>query len=253
MLNRIFISDLLRNKAMIAYGLLLAAVGWGIFILESRPENALIGLLQVTIIVLPLMVLVFGTMYQYNSRDFLILLLAQPVRRNAIMTGLYLGLFLSFTITYLIGIGIPLLVYHPTEQSLVLVLGAILLNAVFSAISCLVSVIFDDRTHGLGAALIIWAWLAFVFDGLLLLLMFQMADYPIEKAVLALSFLNPIDIARILVIMKTEASALLGLSGAVFKDFFGSMAGMVTAFIALIVWTVVPLMLAYRGFRRRDW
>ena len=94
--------------------------------------------------------------------------------------------------------------------------------------------------------------LAALFGGVLRLLMYQLAAYPIERPVLALSFLNPVAIARVLVIMKTEASALLGLSGAVFRNFFGSAQGSIVAVLALLLWAALPYGLASRKFRRKD-
>jgi Cu-processing system permease protein len=222
------------------------------FLLENSPEKVLLGLLQVTLLVLPLITLVFATIYYYNSLEFILLLLAQPIRRRSLIRGLYLGVAGAFSLAFLLGIGLPLLVFYPGVESGVLILAGVLLSWVFAGLALLVGTHVRDKARGMGVALLLWAVFAFIFDGGLLLLMYQLAEYPIERPVLFLSLLNPVDIARILVIMKTEASALLGLSGAVFRNFFGSTTGSLVSIAALLLWSLLPYYWTQRRFRRMD-
>src|SRR5690606_17512285 len=126
--------------------------------------------------------------------------------------------------------GLPLLLFYPGMATTILLASGLLLIGIFTAISLWICTAQHDRVKGMGITLILWAFFAFLFDGILLFLMFRFSEFPIEKLILALSFLNPFDIARIAVIMQTDASALLGLSGAVFRDFFGSSAGLLISF-----------------------
>ncbi len=64
--------------------------------------------------------------------------------------------------------------------------------------------------------------------------------------------LNPIDLARVIVLLQMDISALMGITGAVLKDFLGGALGRMCALGALILWTVLPLALALRVFRRKD-
>lgn len=245
-------SDLIRNKALVGYILLLSAVGWGVFMLETHPEKALLALMQVTLLVLPMICMVFATIYYYNSLEFILLLLAQPIKRSTLIGGFFIGLSTAFSLSFLLGIGLPLLVFHPSTESLILVLSGILLSLIFCAIALFVSTHTQDKARGMGVTLLVWAFLAFIYDGLLLLFMYQLSEYPIEKTVLVFTFFNPVDIARIFIIMKTEASAMLGLSGAVFQKFFGSTTGNITAVISLLVWTTIPFYFTKRKFLRKD-
>ena len=36
-------ADLLKNKAIFIYGLLLAVLGWGMFLIESQPEKTILA------------------------------------------------------------------------------------------------------------------------------------------------------------------------------------------------------------------
>lgn len=245
-------ADLLKNKAIIIYCFVLALFGWGMFLLETQPEKTILALLQVTLIILPLVTSVFATMYYYNSAEFIHLLLIQPIKRSKIITGIFVGLISGFIISYLLGIGLPLLLFYPTMASLYLIISGILLSIIFTSIALLVSTYQQDKARSMGIILLLWVFFAFVYDGIQLLIMYQLAEYPIEEGILMATFLDPVSIARILVVMQTEAAALLGLSGAIFQDFFGSLKGGLIAIFILIVWGIVPYIFTRRKFLKRD-
>ena len=60
-------------------------------------------------------------------------------------------------------------------------------------------------------------------------------DYPLDKFALGATIFNPIDLSRILVILKLDISALLGYTGAVFQNFFGTGFGMFFSLTSLIL------------------
>lgn len=244
--------DLMKNRAILFYCLLIALMGWGLFLMESQPEKSILALLQLTLIVIPLITSVFTTVYYYNSAEFVQLLLIQPVRRGRIFSSLYQGLTFGFVISYMLGVGLPLVIFYPTTSSIFLVIAGVSLSVIFTSLSLFVSVVQTDKARSIGIVLLIWAFFAFIFEGIQLLLMYQYADYPLEIPILCITFLNPISLARILVVMQTEAAALMGLSGAVFKDFFGSLNGAFAVFITLFTWASIPYYLAYRKFIKKD-
>jgi len=244
--------DLLKNKAILIFGFILAFLGWGMFLLESQPEKTTLALLQVTLIILPLVNSVFATVYYYNSSEFIHLLLIQPVRRSIIIRGLFAGLASGFVISYLLGLGVPLLLFYPTAASGYLITAGLLLSLIFTGIALGVSTHQQDKTRSMGIVLLIWVFFAFVYEGIQLFIMYQLSEYPVEQPMLWSTFFNPVSIARILVVMQTEAAALLGLSGAIFQDFFGSVLGSLTAIAVMLLWVVVPYFLMKRRFLKKD-
>jgi len=78
------------------------------------------------------------------------------------------------------------------------------------------------------------------------------ADYPLERPALAAMIANPIDLARVLILMRLDVSALMGYTGAVFKNFFGGTGGLTVAALALALWVAVPAWLGVRAFQRKD-
>jgi Cu-processing system permease protein len=73
-----------------------------------------------------------------------------------------------------------------------------------------------------------------------------------EKVSLIFTALNPTDLARILVLMKLDVSALMGITGAVFQNFFNSNIGISIAFSLLILWIIIPITWAFRLFNKKD-
>jgi Cu-processing system permease protein len=135
---------------------------------------------------------------------------------------------------------------------LLLVGTGVALTLIFTALAFLVAVVTEDRIRGLGLSLGAWIAFALVYNGLVLMAIYLLGDFPIEKPVLALPMLNPVDLARILFLLEFDVSALMGFTGAVFRDFFGSTGGRVAAAAALVAWLAVTFGLGMRSFGRKN-
>lgn len=244
--------DILRNRFVLGYFSILLLISFSLFMLEGNADKALLGLMNVVLFIVPLVSLVFSTIYLYNASEFIELMLSQPIRRSILLTRMFLGLSLSLVISVLFGIGVPVLLYSSSAQGMVLVLAGVLLSIVFSALALLASVVTRDKARGIGLALLLWVYFSFIFDGLVLLLLFQFADYPLETPMIVLGMLNPIDLARIFLLLQIDMSAMLGFTGAVFQEFFGSLVGMGVAVLVLLLWMALPLWIAIRKFNKRD-
>jgi Cu-processing system permease protein len=133
-----------------------------------------------------------------------------------------------------------------------LLVTGILLTIIFTAIAMLATVRSRDKARGIGLAILLWLYFSVLFDGLVLLLLFQLSDYPLEKWMVAVSVLNPIDLARILILLKMDLSAMMGYTGAVFKNFFGTFYGITTSILVLLLWAAVPAWLSVKRFKSKD-
>jgi Cu-processing system permease protein len=128
----------------------------------------------------------------------------------------------------------------------------LLLSVIFVSVAMLAAVLTRDKAKGIGVSILLWLYFSLLFDGLVLFLLFQFADYPLEKMMVGVSTLNPIDLSRILILLKMDISALMGYTGAIFKNFFGTGIGLILSFLVLILWIVVPAWLSLRKFNRKD-
>jgi len=246
------IIDILRNKIVLAYTLLLFLISFSVFSLEDNTAKGLLSLLNLILFIVPLVSIIFSTIYIYNTSEFIELLLSQPLRRKQIWLSLFVGLSASFALAFLIGCGIPLLFFEPTTTSFIMTFIGCLLSIIFVAIAMLSVVSTRDKAKGIGVAILLWLYFALIFDGLVLFLLFQFADYPLEKIMMIISALNPIDLSRIIILLQLDVSALMGYTGAVFKDFFGTDIGFMAALGVLILWVMVPLQLSLHKFKRKD-
>lgn len=246
------IFDLLRSRLIITYTILLLAVSIGIIYLGKDISKATASLLNIIILLVPLVSIIFGTIHFYNSRSFMEMMLSLPVKRGSIFWAEYIGLASSLGIGFLIGVGVPLLFNGASLTSLYLVLAGLLLSFIFSALAFFASVINQDKAKGIGLSLMLWFYLAILFDALSLAVYMMFSNYPLEKVVLVLSALNPIDLARIMVLLRLDISALMGYTGATFQHFFGSAEGTLFALGFLALWIVIPALVSLRVFNRKN-
>lgn len=244
--------DILQNRIVIGYTLFLLAVSLGLFNLNDDPTKGLVSLLNIVLIVAPLVSIVFATIHFYNSYEFIELLAAQPIRRSVIVWSEFAGLALALALAVLIGIGIPIALYAANSTGLSLMAAALGITVVFVAVALLASVATRDKAKGIGVALLLWFWFALLYDAIVLFLMFAFSDYPLEKAMLAFVSLNPIDLARVVVLLQMDISALMGYTGALFREFLGTKWGIAFAGGVLLLWAAVPMLLAVRIFRKKD-
>jgi Cu-processing system permease protein len=251
-LSRYVLYDILRNKIVIAYTLFLFVVSVSLFRMEENSSRAMLSLLNIVLIVLPLVSLVFTTIHYYNSYEFIELMLSQPMSRTRILLSEFGGVCTSLLSAFWIGVGIPVLLFAADATGFALLFTGTALTVVFSSIAFLASVKSKDKSRGIGFALLLWFYFALIYDGLVLLILFALSDYPMEKFTLLLSALNPIDLGRIFIMLKMDVSALMGYTGALYKDFFGSGTGVFFTTGIMLLWAVIPLWLALRSFKRKD-
>lgn len=246
------IIDILRSRIIIAYTFFLLLISLSVFNLEDSSSKGILSLVNLVLIIVPLVSIIFSTIYIYNSSEFIELLVSQPIKRVNLWLSLFTGLTLSLTLAFFIGVGIPVMIFSFSAGGLVLMVSGILLSVIFVAVALLASVITRDKAKGIGAAILLWLYFTLIFDGLVLFILFQFADYPMETAMIAFTTLNPVDLARIIILLKLDISALMGYTGAVFQNFFGSHFGMIYALGILAVWIIVPTMLSVRIFSKKD-
>lgn len=246
------VSDILRNKIIIAYTIFLLLISFGLFTIEDVPEKSLMSLLTMNLTLIPLVSIMFSTIYIYNSSEFIELLAAQPIKRKTLWFSFFVSLALALSIAFLIGFGIPVLIFSANTVGITMIVTGILLNIIFVSLSLLTAVYIKDKTKGIGASLLMWLFFTVVFDGLVLFLLFQFLDYPLENLIVVLSLLNPVDLVRIVSLMQMDVSALMGATTAVFKQSFTGFAGSIVTYSVLMLWLFVPLYFSVKKFIKKD-
>lgn len=237
--------DLIRSKWNYVYFIFYLLLGFVLLFLNNDLSKAIITFMNIILILTPLIGTIFGVMYYYNSREFTELLLAQPLKRSTIFIGQYLGLTISLSLSFVLGLGIPFIIYGIFLSAeifnfLLLLVSGTFLTFIFVAIAFNIALINENRIKGFGFAIVVWLLLAIVYDGLFLISLIVFNEYPIDKFSLFATILNPIDLSRIMILLKLDISALLGYTGAVYQKYFGTIYGIIISFISLSLWVMLP-------------
>ena len=247
--------DVFRSRSIIAYAAFFFVVTETLLRFAGGAKAAL-SLMNVVLLLIPLVSIVFSTIYLYHAREFTEMLLAQPVRRAQLFIGQFLGLATPLCGAFVAGLVLPFAIHWsdgaPVDTLLTIGAAGMLLTIIFTAFGGLLVARIDDRVKGIGAAIGLWLGLTIVYDGLVMMGLIMFSDYPVEPAALGAMVVNPIDLARVLILLRLDISALMGYTGAVFQRFFGDAFGTTVAFLALATWAVTPLVLGVRHFRKKD-
>lgn len=248
--------DTLRSWWALLYFLFFLVIATSLLYFSGNFSTAVSSLLNIILLIVPLVGIIFGSMFYYNSREFVELLLSQPIQRKTIFLGQFLGLSTSLVLSYCLGIILSFLIYQGSMEELgmlflLLTVGS-LLTFIFIAISYYISVSQEDKIKGFGLSILVWLLAAVVYDGLFLLILTAFQDYPLENTSIFISMMNPIDLARIMVLLQLKSATLMGYTGAVFNQFFGTALGSAISFGTLLFWVLLPMIAFTYKVRKKD-
>ncbi len=249
--------DLMRSRWSYVYFAFYLALGFVLLFLNNDVNKAVITLMNIIIVLTPLIGTIFGVMYYYNSKEFTELLLAQPIKRSTIFMGQYIGISISLTLSLVLGLGIPFLLYGLFRSTAIFDFGLLLvvgsfLNFIFVALAFNIALSNENKIKGFGYAILMWLFLAVIYDGVFLISLVMLNEYPLDKFSLLATMFNPIDLSRILILLKLDISALLGYTGAVFKEFFGTNLGLFSSLFVLVLWVIIPVWRMRRKLQKKD-
>jgi len=247
----------MRSRWSYVYFLFYLLLGVVLLFLNNDLSKAVITLMNVIIILVPLIGTIFGIMYHYDSREFTELLLAQPIKRSSIFLGQYFGVATSLSMSLVIGLGLPFVFYGLFNSgaiwdfTLLLITGTFL-TFIFTALAFMIGLSNENKIKGFGYAILLWLFMAVIYDGIFLMSILYFSDYPLDNFSLIAILMNPIDLSRVLILLKLDISALLGYTGAVFQKFFGTSFGTILSGILLMLWVIVPTFFIWRIAKRKD-
>jgi Cu-processing system permease protein len=218
-----------------------------------------LSLMNLVLFLVPLTGLVVGVGSLAGGGEALPLLLAQPVSRGEVLIGKYLGLCAALSVAQALGFGgggIVVAFQAGSDQiaafaaltALSLLLGCLSLAAAL----CIASVA-ADRLRALSMALLLWLSMVVLYDVAILGATALLRGLPLQAVLIPALLVNPVDLVRVLITIAVGSGALFGPTSAVLVRFFGGGGGALLALGALLVETLVPLLVALRIFRRRDW
>ena len=262
------VRDAINSGWLLLYGGAFAILALGLSYLGQRNLGSLgfenfsrttASLLNLCLLLAPLIALSLGagSIAGEKDRGRLGYLLSQPLDRRELLLGKFLGLVLAIGIATIAGFGFAGLIIAFFASAMdattyVLVLTLVLaLVAVMTGIGVVTSVISSTRVQALGLALLIWFFAVLFFD-LVLIGMVSAAALD-GAALLALLLLNPVEIVRVLAIIRLEPDLeVLGPFGSYLLDQLGRTQATVVLSAALLAWVAAPVSFALWLFRKRE-
>src|SRR5512134_3813940 len=111
-IRRLLLAELrnvFRSRWLIVYALLLFGMTDLLFRFGGSGPRVVLSLTNLVLVLVPLVALVFGTTHVYHAREFIEMMLAQPIGRRPLYAALYGGLSLPLAGAFATGVGVPLL------------------------------------------------------------------------------------------------------------------------------------------------
>lgn len=246
--------NILRSKWLAINFLSFAALSWAAGRVTADPQRTMSAIASFCVIFVPLIATLFSTLYWYASERFTHLMLTQPLPRTHLFWARFIALAFLLTASTMAGLDLGAFASQAwTAQKLgVMNLEIVALTTVFIAVSLLICVLSPDRMRGIGIAFGLWLYLVLLHDALILLCLTALRDYPLDIAGGLIAALNPIGLARVVLLMANDSALLLGHTGALVREIMTSVTGYVLAASLTVLWVAAPTWLARRAFLRGD-
>jgi Cu-processing system permease protein len=257
--------DARRNRWLLGYATALAILGlvaaWAGLRTSEGVALATYGRTAATVTNLCLMlaplaslILAAGTIAGERDRGTLEYLLAQPIDRHHLLLGKYIALLLALAVATLLGFAPAAAVIAARAGAMALAhflifpAIAILLAAAMLAIGLVLSVRAASAVAAQGYAVLTWFAGVLAYDLLLLGVLVGAGLAP--GPLVALLIANPVDAARVLVVLTLEPDLyLLGPAGAWLLAKLGVAGAAVVLVGSLLTWAAAALSAALWSFR----
>ena len=153
---RYIFNDILQTRFILIYTIFLLISSFALFQLDNDFGKVVLSLLNIVLMVVPLVSVVFTTIHFFSSYEFIELMLAQPINRRVIFLSEYIAVASSLCMSFLIGVGVPFIMFGAGQQVVSLLFTGIFLTLVFVSLAFLSSWAPDrwlDESGDLSASL----------------------------------------------------------------------------------------------------
>ncbi len=247
------LSHILRSRWLLWVFLFLFALSFLIQAQVEDSQKSLLSMSGILLLFLPLMALLFSSLFWYQQESFTQIVLSMRFRRWQLLWGRWSALVLSMGGTSLIAIALPLVFRHNFQwQWFVFLIASFMLMMSMVSVSILIAMNFSDRLKGVSLSFAFWIYMAFLFDALLYYFISEFYSYPLEIPLVFLCALNPVTLVRLFLLMLFDSYALLGMTGLVIKNWVVGVRGMCFVFVTLFLWSLLPMLIATYRFEKKD-
>lgn len=247
------LSHILRSRWLLWVFIFLFALSFLIQAQVSDSQKSLLSLSGILLLFLPLMSLLFSSLFWYQQESFTQIVLSTRFRRWQLLWGRWAALVISMGGTSLLAIALPLAMRHHLQwQWIVFLIASLMLMMAMVSVSLLSAMAFSDRLKGVSLSFAFWIYMAFLFDAFLYFFISEFYSYPLELPLVFMCALNPVTLVRLFLLMLFDSYALLGMTGLVIKNWVVGFRGMCFVFVTLFLWSLIPMVVATYRFEKKD-
>ena len=259
---------MLRNRWLAAFALLFAILSSGLFYWQyaiyqgesgigiSKPTSILMNLVLQFV---PLMSLILSAQSIAGDKGDGMLALLRSYQLSSLryITGKWLGLCAAMTLSFVIGIGIPLLISlffssSSLLQLLNLFFEGILLIGIFSAIGLWLGGRMKGRMGAISSSLVVWFFLVFLYS-MIVMIVIQYIPYLWKKPLLAgFLVLNPIEAIRIGSVFIQGQGELYGAEFVNWQRTLSGWKGIGVAFGLSLFYLFTPIGMAAKSLKKGE-
>lgn len=220
------------------------------------------GMMSLVQFLVPIIALIlsYATIVGEKEKGSLSLLLSYPVKRDEVILGKFLGLSSVLAVATLIGFGVSGLIIAINVKDVrwgdyfIFILSSILVGIVYIALAILVSSILKKRSTALGMAIFMWFLFAMIWNIILFGILVGSYGFDVigdENWVgpnwyYVGSIINPLTAFSILVALNV---------GPISADIAGDLPSFYTTGLSLLIlflWIILPLIIAFITFNKKD-
>ncbi|MEO0144749.1 MAG: NosY protein [candidate division WOR-3 bacterium] len=243
--------DLFKSRWIIGIFLFYFFVGYILSYFSEDFTKSIVGYTSISLITLPLFSLLLSSIYLYNNKNFIEFVLTQPIKRTTIFISIVLSITISLLLSFNIASFLPFFYFYGINfihlKSILLISSIIPL---FISLGMLLATIENDKLKGIGFSLVVWLFFCVFYDSILLYFIIVFSNYPIEKIVIFLTLINPIDTIRLNVLIDSGLYEIMGFVGKwllkYFKNFW-----IISIFVSLF-YSFLFLLLFSWIFKKKD-
>jgi Cu-processing system permease protein len=261
--------EAIRSRWVVLSGALFGILALALSIFGMRSVGAAgfggfsrtaIGLLNLTLYLVPLLALLLGinSMAAEREEGPLEVLLAQPIARRSIVLGKFGGLAMALAGALCGGFGVAGLVIGvaATDADIggyaMLLLRSIGLGLVFLSLGLWIASASLTRLRALTWGLLLWFATVLLYDLAIVGTTALFGGAALRAALGLLLAANPVDLVRVGTLIQLGGADSFGLTAQALIDFLRGPTGSLVLWLALLAWIAMPLLGAVRTFSRRD-
>ena len=259
---------ILRNRWVLAYALILAALSFavayfGLAVIEFTGfqsfQRVAVSLLNLALYLIPLGAMLMTVQSFRPEGGATDQLFSEPVTVGEIVIGKTLGLMASHLLATVLGLSFTGILVGSRNSLeglgayLTLLAFSLLTGAVFISVAVLLSVLSHREVKAYALILVTWFFAVILYDLLVIGINFLVPEYWGNRLSTAAVFMNPVDAARVATILSICGRELFGAAGAkLVRDLGGITQAVFCLTCALVVWAVVPLAASIQALKRHD-